>query len=82
MNEITAVSFWASVHKANIFRMSYQKFSHSLTSQIAPKFDSRLGNTAAEMPVKCQSNTIIMTSNLAASRLHEIWRKDVRLLND
>ena len=36
---------------------------------IALKFDS----SAAKVPVKIQSDKIIMTSNLAASRLHEIW---------
>ena len=42
------------------------------TFRIARKFDRHLGSNAAEMPVKSQSNTIIITSNLAASRLHEI----------
>ena len=28
----------------------------------------------AEMPVKFQSDAIIITSNLVASRLHELWR--------
>ena len=38
------------------------------------KFDRHLGSSAAEMPVKFQSDTIITASDLAASRLHEIWR--------
>ena len=44
--------------------------------QVSKSRDSRLhfSNRAAEMPVKFQSDTIIITSNLAASRLHEIWR--------
>ena len=33
-----------------------------------------LTGTSAEMPVKFQCETIIITLNLAASRLHEIWR--------
>ena len=37
-------------------------------------FDKHIGSNSAEMPVKIQSNTIIITSNLAASRLHESWR--------
>ena len=31
-------------------------------------------STAVEMPVKFQSDTIIITPNLAASILHEFWR--------
>ena len=38
------------------------------------KFDWYLGFTAAEMPVEFYSATIIITSNLAASRLREIYR--------
>ena len=44
------------------------------TFTIALKFDRHLGSKAAVMPVKFQSYTIIITSNLATSRLHEIWR--------
>ena len=36
------------------------------------KFDRYLGSNAAEVPVKFQSDTIIQTTNLTASRLHEI----------
>ena len=42
--------------------------------RITLKFNSRLGNSAAEVPVKFKSDGIILTCNLAASRLHEIWR--------
>ena len=38
------------------------------------KFDRHLGSSAAEMPVKFRSDAVIITSNLAASILHEIWR--------
>ena len=44
---------------------------------IALKFDWHLGSSAAEMPVKYQSDKIIIRPNLAASRLHETWRQDV-----
>ena len=44
------------------------------TFPIALKFNSHIGSSAAEMPAKFQSDTIIITPNLAASRLHEIWR--------
>ena len=37
---------------------------------------------AAEMPVKLQGNTIILTPNLADSGLHEIWWQDVVPLSD
>ena len=36
-----------------------------------------LGNIAAEAPVKFQGNTIIKSTNLAASRCHEILQYDV-----
>ena len=34
-------------------------------------------NSAADVPVKFQSDTTILSTNLVASRLHEILRKDV-----
>ena len=43
------------------------------TFPIALQFDRHHGSSAAEMPVKFLSDTII-TTNLAASRLHEICR--------
>ena len=45
-----------------------------LTFPIALKFGRYLGSAAAEVPVQFQSDTTIAASNLAASRLHEIWR--------
>ena len=41
-----------------------------------------LGSSSAEMFVKFQSDTMIMTPNLVASRLHEIWRQDVLPLSE
>ena len=41
------------------------------------KFDRHTGSTAAEVPVKFQSDRTILNTNLAASRLDEILRKDV-----
>ena len=38
------------------------------------KFDKYMGSSTAELPVKFQSDTIIIRSNLAASRLDEIVR--------
>ena len=40
-------------------------------------FDRRIGSTAAEVPVKYQSDWTILNTNLEASRLYEILRKDV-----
>ena len=37
-------------------------------------FDKHIDSSAAEMFVKFQSDTVIKTSNLAASKLHEILR--------
>ena len=42
------------------------------TSKVALKFKRHIDSSAAEMPYKFQSDTIIITSNLAATRLHEI----------
>ena len=44
---------------------------------MALKFDRHIGSTAAEVPVKFQSDRTILNTNLAASRLDEILRKDV-----
>ena len=44
------------------------------TFPIVLTFDRHLGSSAAETAVKFQSDTIIITPNLAAVRLHEIWR--------
>ena len=44
------------------------------TFPIALIFDRHLGSSAVEIPVKFQNDTIIIASNLAASRLHEIWQ--------
>ena len=44
------------------------------TFPIALKFGRNLSSSVAKMPVKLQSETIIITSNLAASSVHEIWR--------
>ena len=44
---------------------------------MALKFDRHLYNATAEMPVKFQSNTTIISYDLAPSRLHEIWQYDI-----
>ena len=41
------------------------------------QFDRHIDSTAAEVPVKFQSDRTILNTNLAASRLYEILRKDV-----
>ena len=41
------------------------------------EIDRHIGSTAAEVPVKFQSDQTILNTNLAASRLYEILRKDV-----
>ena len=40
-------------------------------------FDRHFGSSAADVPVKFQSDTTIQSTNLVASRLYEILRKDV-----
>ena len=64
-------------------RMSYRKISGNLK---ATKFGIRLcfevwQESSAEMPVKFQSDAITTTSNLSKSRLHDILRQDVHLVN-
>ena len=49
----------------------------TLNFRIALKFDRHIGSTAAEVPVKFESDTTIPNTNLAASRFYEILRKDV-----
>ena len=49
----------------------------TLNCRIALKFDRHIGSTAAEVPVKFQSDRTILNTNLATSRLFEILRKDV-----
>ena len=49
----------------------------NLNCRIALKFDRHIGSTAAEVPVKFPSDRTILNTNLAASRLYEILRKDV-----
>ena len=49
----------------------------TLNYRIALKFDRHIGSIAAEVPVKFQSDRTILNTNLAASRLYEILRKDV-----
>ena len=44
---------------------------------IALKFDRHIGSTAAEVPVKFQSDQTFLNTNFAASRLNEILRKDI-----
>ena len=53
---------------------SRSRLSHVETSSIALKFDRHIDSSSAEMPVKFQRDTIIITPNLATSILHEIWR--------
>ena len=43
----------------------------SLNDRIALKFDRHIGSTAAEVPLKFQSNLTIMNTNLVVSRLSE-----------
>ena len=59
-------------------RYSYHKISKprdsSLDFAIALTFDGNLGSSAAKMPAQLQSDTTIITHNVAASRPQEIWQ--------
>ena len=50
--------------------------------RIVLKFDRHLGTDAADVPAKFQSDCNNVNSNPAASRLHEILRKEVHLLSE
>ena len=49
----------------------------TLNCRIALKFDRHIGSTAAEVPVKFQNDRTNLNTNLAASRLYEILRKEL-----
>ena len=54
-----------------------KSWSHDIQVKTFPinlKFDSYLSSSTAEMPAKFQSDTILITSNLVALGLHEIFR--------
>ena len=52
----------------------------SISCQMALKFDRRLRSDTAETPVKFRSHPKILNTNLAASRLDEIWESKLALL--
>ena len=54
--------------------MSRSREIGSLNYRIALKFDRHLASSAAEEPVKFQSDRTILNTNLAVSRLNEISR--------
>ena len=60
-------SFFLSLYSLN-GQMSYREISWSLETAIFGF------SRATETLVKFQSDTVIITSNLAALGLHEIWR--------
>ena len=49
----------------------------SLNDHITLKFDMHISSSAAEVPVKFQSDQTIMNTNLVDLRLHEILQKDI-----
>ena len=64
---------WTFIHEAGGLWEFVKSRSHkipSFTFPITLKFDRHLGSAAANIPVKCQSDTIIINFNLPASRLH------------
>ena len=61
------------IKQMNVLWQDLTKFQ-SRQIPIVLRFDRHLSSSAAEMPVKFQNNTIIITSNLVTSKLHEIWR--------
>ena len=53
-------------HRSREFRVK--------TFLVALIFSRHLDSSAADMPAKFQSDTIVMISNLASQRIHKIWR--------
>ena len=67
---------WASIYQAGgrLTTRSHEVSNvrdYALGFSIVLKFDGHLGHNA-----KCQSDTIIITFNFAASILHDIWRME------
>ena len=56
------------LEKSQSRKIRIQTFSNAL------QFGIHIGSSATEMPIKYQSDTIIIKSNFAFSRLHDIWR--------
>ena len=71
----------ASIHKAirrdvlppNLMKSRSREIGR-YNDRFALKLDGHLGSTAAEMPVKFQSDCKSLNPNLVASRLNEILR--------
>ena len=72
-SETPSSSLW---RHCNVLHLGLYSLSGRTSSRrtflIALKFDRHLDSSAAEIPVKFQSDTIITTSDLAALRLQEI----------
>ena len=67
----------SNTRKSVLSKYLVKSQSHEIGSsnhRIALKFDRRLGSSAAETPVKFQSDWILLILNLATSRRCEIWR--------
>ena len=62
-----------SIERADVLPQNLVKSWSREIRVYALKINRHLGSTADEMPVKFQGDSIILTSNLVASRLHEIW---------
>ena len=75
-NPIRSLTSSATINEKDLFVRS-RKVSKPLNCRIALKFDRHIDSTAAEVPVKFQSDRTILNTNIAASRLYEILRKDV-----
>ena len=77
--DLWLVRFWAPFQypKRRLFVRSRSHKIGTFNCRIALKFDRHIGSTAAEVPVKFQSDRTILNTNLAASRLYEILRIDV-----
>ena len=45
----------------------------SLDFSNRPELHGHLGSSAAEMPARFQDGTMIITSNVAVSKLHKVW---------
>ena len=64
---------WTDVLPQYLLKSQSQEIWVS-TFTVSLKIDRHLSSSAAEMSVKFQSDTIIIKSNLTASRLYEILR--------
>ena len=81
MTSMPLFTKWTDVLQPNLVKSRSREIG-CYNDRIVLKFDRHLGSAAAEVPVKFPIDWNSLNPYLAASRLHEILREDVRLLTE